>query len=215
MEDIEYIDSFINNELSREEMRNFDRRILEEPGFAEEVAFYLSARKLAQEQSAEEKKERFRSIYKSQAPVIKTRFGKKLLPYAIAASLLITVWFTWLAGNKKSQSEKLADAYIEANLATLGINMDDQADSIQFGLKLYNEKNYTKAESAFESIVRSNPGNFAAIKYAGLAELNSGKYDKALDNFRKLAAQTSLYANPGKFYQALTLMKRKAEGDAE
>lgn len=215
MDELEYIDRFFNNELSPGEKHDFDRRIIEEPKFAVEVAFHLSARKLAQEQSAQEIKKRFKTIYKPQATVKKIAYWKTANPYVIAASVLFSIWFIRFVDNQKSQTQKLADTYIESNLKTLGVTMDGQTDSIQSALKLYNEQEYTKADSAFETMLRSSPENFTALKYAGIAELNAGEYEKALDHFNKLAAIQSLFANPGKFYQALTLMKRNGEGDRE
>ena len=41
-EQLAYIDSYFNKELSPEESRIFDLRIEQDPAFAEEVAFYLT-----------------------------------------------------------------------------------------------------------------------------------------------------------------------------
>jgi hypothetical protein len=44
--------------------------------------------------------------------------------------------------------------------------------------------------------------------------LRLGEYDKAISYFSQLGAY-KLYRNPGKFYQAVTLMKRNQPGDKE
>jgi tetratricopeptide (TPR) repeat protein len=56
---------------------------------------------------------------------------------------------------------------------------------------------------------------FEVKKYAGIVSLRLGQYDKAINYFSQLANYTQLYANPGKFYHALTLMKRNRPGDKQ
>ena len=41
------------------------------------------------------------------------------------------------------------------------------------------------------------------------------QYDKAIEQFNKLISFNNLYSNPGKFYLAVTFMKRSEEGDNE
>ena len=42
MDNLELIEAYFNNELAQERKSEFDRRIISDPAFAEEVAFYLS-----------------------------------------------------------------------------------------------------------------------------------------------------------------------------
>ena len=46
MDNLEWIDAYFQNSLSVEERTEFERKCVEEKDFAEEVAFYVSARKL-------------------------------------------------------------------------------------------------------------------------------------------------------------------------
>ena len=59
---LEYIDAYFNKMLSREEAILFERKIEEDKDFANEVAFYLSAKQSVQAQVNLEKKERFREL---------------------------------------------------------------------------------------------------------------------------------------------------------
>jgi tetratricopeptide (TPR) repeat protein len=89
------------------------------------------------------------------------------------------------------------------------------ADSMQTGLKLFNSDKLTEALSIFETLVKSDPKNSEAKKDAGIVSLRLNNYDKALEYFTMLATDTSLYSNPGKFYEAVTLLKRNKDGDKE
>jgi tetratricopeptide (TPR) repeat protein len=59
---LEYIDAYFNKMLSREEAILFEKKIEEDMDFANEVAFYLSAKQSVQAQVNLEKKERFREL---------------------------------------------------------------------------------------------------------------------------------------------------------
>jgi hypothetical protein len=62
MDSLEYIDTYFRGKRTEAERRQFEKRILEEPAFAEEVAFYLSAAQAARELESEEKRNRFRNL---------------------------------------------------------------------------------------------------------------------------------------------------------
>ena len=70
-----------------------------------------------------------------------------------------------------------------------------------------------EALGQFESIISRDSTSFQAIKYAGIVSLMMKQYDKALNYFLVLGSDTQLYSNPGKFYAALTLLKRNQPGD--
>ena len=65
---LEYIDQYFQGTPLPEEASAFEKRITEDPAFAEEVAFYLSARQALKEKLAEEKKSTFREIYAQNIP---------------------------------------------------------------------------------------------------------------------------------------------------
>ena len=87
-----------------------------------------------------------------------------------------------------------------------------EKDSLQEGLRLYNDGQYNEALRQFESIARRNTESSSAKKYVGITYLRLNNYDSALQYFQKFQNDT-LYANPSLFYQALTLLKRNLPGD--
>jgi hypothetical protein len=56
MSDLTYIDKYFKKELTQEELTEFERKINDDPLFAEEVAFYYSAMQAINDQATEEKK---------------------------------------------------------------------------------------------------------------------------------------------------------------
>jgi tetratricopeptide (TPR) repeat protein len=209
---LHYIDSYIKGEFSAEEQKVFEERIVNDPRFAEEVAFYVTSLDLLKKNIAEEKKISFREIYaankKERAPV------RNMRPWywaaaAVIAGLAIGIF---LFNNSRPPGE-IADKYIKGHLMTFGVMMGTEQDSLQQAINLYNSGNIEMALQHFESIVQSHPSEYKAREYAGIVSLRLDQYDKALEYFEGLANDKRLYANPGKFYQALTLLKRNMPGD--
>ena len=212
MDSLEYIDNYYQGPRSPEETRLFEQRILEDPAFAQELAFYLSSREAARGLEDEVKQDRFRQLY-GQTRIVQAE-GKirKMWPMVAAAAVLIVIVFgIWMfprTGNPKN----LADEYIGREFVSLDVTMGKQ-DSMQVGVALYNEQQFPAALLQFESILRSDTSNTMALENAGKTAIRLGAYDKALTYFRRLENNPHLYANYGLFYEALTLMRRNLPGD--
>ncbi|MFI5187426.1 MAG: tetratricopeptide repeat protein [Chitinophagales bacterium] len=221
MEDYsEYIDAYFNQTLSPEEAGKFELRIREDKVFAEEVAFYLSAKQALKEEVTREKKEQFRQLLSqnsSHTDIPRQSQVRKMWVYrvAAAAAVIVCVFFAWyLFFSNSASPQQIADSYIDENLKTLSVTMGPEHDSIQDGLRLYNASKYDSAIQQFETIIQKDTGNYLAKKYLGIVYLESGNYDKSLLYFQQLE-RYSRFSNPALFYQALTLMKRNQPGDKQ
>lgn len=215
MVSVEYIDRFISGELSPEESRQFEQNILQDAAFAEEVAFYLTAKQAARSAMLEEKKNRFREIYEQQKNTRRQLPVKKIWQYAVAAAvttgLIAGAYFYFTARRLPAQ---LADEYIETHINKVSVLMTSHEDSLQKAKKLYNEGKFAAAGEQLHAIIQSDSTNIKAKELAGIVSLRLHNYDQALVYFKDLEGYT-LYSNPGKFYHALTLLKRNQPGDVE
>jgi hypothetical protein len=219
MDNTEYIESYFTNELVPDQARVFEKRIETDPVFAEEVAFYLSALNISREVAQTQKKEDFKKLYKDnytrdQVPPKNIKVKRSLrtfIYYAAAAAIIAGIFLGIYTFTNTVSPKLLATQYEKENLQTLGVTMSSHADSIQTGIRLYNDGKYSEALLQFQTIIRSDtiPD---AIKYAGYSALMLKKYDEALNWFKELETH-SMYSNPAKFYQALTLMDRNQPGD--
>jgi tetratricopeptide (TPR) repeat protein len=218
-DNLEYIDAYFEGSLNPEETKKFEQRIAEEKDFAEEVAFYLSAKQVSKEEANRQKKEWFRQLLTGNEPlaVKKPAVVRKMQVYRLAAAaaiigVIFLSWYFFL--QKPTGPDQLADNYITANLQALSVTLGPGEDSIQHGLDLYNKGELGSSLNLFETVIQHDTSNFTAKKYAGIVYLRLANYDKALEYFNQLG-HYSLYSNPAKFYQALTLMKRNAPGDKQ
>jgi tetratricopeptide (TPR) repeat protein len=216
----EYIESYFTQALSSEERKNFEMRIEQDASFAKEVAFYLTARSAAREVLTEEKQrplvngkvQKTANVQPATVRKMPVRI-RKWLPYMAAACVIVFIAGFFLF--RSSSPQQLANNYLKSNYSTLNQTMDGSQDSLQLGIAAYNSKDYQRALTYFEGVRQGNPASSYAIKYAGLAFLQTNNYDKALQRFKELSANKGLYSNSGDFLQAVTLMKRNDSGDQE
>jgi tetratricopeptide (TPR) repeat protein len=215
MDNLEYIDDYFKNNAP-EQKQEFEKRIVEDPAFAEDVSFYMSAQQVAQNEWNEESKIRFREIYKKQHQAVSQKTPVRSLWIYAAAAMVIGVTFGIYIFLKPGESPKLmADRYINEQLKTLPVTMGNKESELQKGLQLYNEEKFTEALALFEHVIKTDTSDFTSKKYAGIVSLRLKQYDKAITYFTALKNYTSLYSNAAVFYLALTLMERNQPSDAE
>jgi len=215
----DYIDRYFNKTLSKDEVGKFEQMLVDDRNFAEQVAFYISTTQVLKKQLIIEKKERFKELLDQQNAVVAMNPDRvpvrKLWIYrsiAAAAIIIILISSWYLFYSRPLPVQQTADNYIQQHLTNLSVTMSPRLDSIQQGLKFYNDGNLNQSLKIFESIVIRDTGNYSAKKYIGIVYLRLANYDKALLYFQQLE-NYPLYSNPALFYQALTLMKRNKSGD--
>jgi tetratricopeptide (TPR) repeat protein len=186
---LEYIDSYFNHELRPEEARLFEQRITEDKSFAEEVAFYLSAKQVLKEEMMAEKKQWFRELLEknSSSKLRQTVPIRKRWAYAAAAAVIVFILFAgYLFVFKQTSPQQMAEEYVKQNLQSLGVTMGNSHDSLQNALRSYNDGQLNSSLEQFENIVQRDSSNISAKEYAGILYLRLGNYDKALAYFLQL-----------------------------
>jgi TolA-binding protein len=103
---------------------------------------------------------------------------------------------------------------VKEELSSLSATMSE-SDSLQLGIAAFNAKDYNKAEGIFRVLSKNKKYAVEATKDLGLTFLVRQQYDEALEQFDALSDNGNLYANPGPFYKAVTLMQRSGPGDEE
>src|SRR4029079_7769271 len=93
----EYIDAYFNQTLSHQEVERFEQKLTEDKAFAEDVAFYLSAKQVVIEQREKEKKDWFKQLLPGQDSIIETQKNARLKTLWIYRSLAAAAIFVVLA----------------------------------------------------------------------------------------------------------------------
>ncbi|MBB6005001.1 M48 family metallopeptidase [Arcicella rosea] len=204
---LERIESYFNNTLSNEERQLFETQLANDTTLANEVAFYLNTKIAARENAKEKRKQEFEELRKKLAKNNKIRLNGWIT--GIAASVLIA-FITWVFVQKNGvNADEIADVYIQEHFENLPVKMDGSTDSLQMGLRFFNQKAFNNAQSVFEEMLERKPDSAEVLKVSGITALKLGDYQKAVIRFHELGEQENLFANPGKFYEALALMKIK------
>ncbi len=208
---LEQIDKYLNNELSLSERQDFENQLLTDKELVKNVAFYMNTKVAAKELATEKRKGEFEQLRKE----IQTRPIQKAKPFiwvsGIAASVFLAIGIWWFSKSSSPTPDTLADTYIQEHFENLPVKMDANSDSLQMGLRLFNEQKLVEAQIIFEGILQRKNKDSDALKYAGITSLRLNNYDKAIWYFHNLSLQTNLYANSGKFYEALTLLKQSPD----
>jgi tetratricopeptide (TPR) repeat protein len=215
---LEYIDKYFQGSPVPDETREFEKRITEDVEFANDVAFYLASKQTIKQQSVDQKKSRFKEIYALNTPtttVPKKKLVRSLWPYIAVAAMVTGLIICWYVFIKPPSTQQLAENYITENLRKLGVSMSSSKDELQKGLSFYNDGKLKQALQIFEKMIILDSSNFTAKKYAGITSLRLQQFDKAIHYFKLLEDQPNLYANPGAFLHATTLLKRNLPGDKQ
>jgi tetratricopeptide (TPR) repeat protein len=218
IEDLEYIDRYFLNTLSAEEREIFEKRCEDDPEFAREVSLYIQMRAGLKQTLIDEKKVEFIKLSRNNEPKtmpVLTRWNSGIMRYAIAAAACALIFLSWILFVTSDSPKELAEGYVKKELASLSATMSDGSDSLQQGIAAYNAKEYDEAEDIFSALSRNKKLWVEATKNLGLTFLVRQQYDNALEQFDALSGNDSLYANPGPFYKAVTLMQRSGPGDEE
>ena len=216
-ETLEYIDRYFSGELSLPEKKDFENRCESDPVFAEDVAFYIQVRAGLKTEIYNEKTKQFAEQYKELStaePKASKGIVRKMMPaFAAAVAACLVIFIGWQFFFKQDSSQQLAEQYINKNLTVLSVPMGSTKDSIDLAVTAYNHKDYTQAKTILETVTSNSPNNSEAVKYLGIVYLVTGNYDQAIIQFETLSKNAQLFANPGLFYEAVSLMKRDKAGD--
>jgi tetratricopeptide (TPR) repeat protein len=218
IEDLEYIERYFLNTLSAGEKEVFEKRCEDDPDFAREVSRYIQMRAGLKQTLIEEKKNEFIKLYRNKEPKtmpVLRPWSSGMMRYAIAAAACALIFLSWILFLRSDSPKELAEGYVKEELASLSATMSDGSDSLQQGIAAYNAKQYDKAEDIFSALSKNKKHAVEATKDLGLTFLIRQQYDNALGQFDALSDNDSLYANPGPFYKAVTLMQRSGPGDEE
>lgn len=223
---LSYIDNFFKGSPGPNEKQEFERRLKEDPAFAEEVAFYVATINVLRDDAKSERKERFRNFKSDETSEENTeltnvrpmRNSRRVWLYSAAASVLVLFMTGYLLLGNKSTPAEMADRYIAKEFKELrGTTMGGSEDSLQTALNLYNNKE--KPNEALQLFLdidkRDSTANSEVKKNIGIIYLKLEQYDKALEYFKQLESIKGLHYNPGLFFQAITLLKRNQSGDSD
>ncbi len=216
MNELDTIESYLTGQMAEADQLAFEASLRTDPVLAETLTFYVMAQHTAKNQAAAHRRAEWESRRRTEGiqPLPTRRIGQWVYGVAAAACLVLALGVGWYFLNRPSATE-LADAYVNQNFTTLSVTMDGRADSLQTGIRAYNQGRLADADALFGAILQREPANADALKFAAIVSLRRGNYDQAINQFHQLSQRADLYANPGVLYEAIARLKRNQPLDKQ
>ena len=126
---LSYIDDFFKGSPGPNEKKEFEKRLKEDPTFAEEVAFYVATINVLKDEAKSERKERFRNFKSDETSeeasepinVRPMRNSRRVWMYSAAASVLVLFMAGYLLLGNGSTPAEMADKYIKDSFNQLRV----------------------------------------------------------------------------------------------
>ena len=208
MKDIELIEKYFNGLLNKEEKALFEEQMRIDSTLLSDVAHYIQLQQALKNNQLADRHSSWQNASKKKTYSLKNVFS-------MAAILTLFIGGAWYwTSSSVLNLEQQADVYIKEQFQERSIQMSASKDSTQKAIALFNEGDLKSSLEVSESMLKRQSENAEQLELAGITALRLNDYEKALSYFRKMET-LDLYENPSVFYQAITLLKRKAPLDIQ
>ena len=207
------IEKFIENELDGEQLKWFQEQLRTNPHFVKQYKLHLEVNEAIKENNVMELREKLDKIYQAEIKK-KTRpvITLSSRTWLIAASVLLvitlaTAYEIFMAGYSP---EKLYSMYYEPYQTIIKVRSAEESVNsiVEKGLHAYENKNYEKAITHFQSTLEKESDNHLARFYLGIAFMETQQYGEAIESFQEIKdQQINLFVQQANWYLGLALLK--------
>ena len=209
-QDLALIDEYLHGNLSPEERVKVDRRIKQDPVFANRVRIIRDS-EIAMSHDIEgfkndlkEIDSNFRSI-KSQSDLVLNKSSYLLAAAATIISLVFAGYLIWF---QNPTPDRLYAVNFQIPAENITVRAGGMDDTLSAALQAYQEADYGQAVLLFEQVLKTKPDYQGVIFYAGICYLSVDKDQEARDKFQKvLALEPKEYHSAARWYLGLTFLK--------
>lgn len=205
--------AFLHHELTTEEIRLLEADLRADPSLAEELAFFLYVKKTFRDKAKQQKLEKRHDEWqqKRRRSITRPLWGRIA---AAAAVLIVVAGLGWIVMmNEKADLRGYSAQYVADSFSSISVHMGEtiEHDSLQLAINAYNNGDPKTAQLLTRQILSHSPHNWEAMRVGGIAALKLREYDSAILLFRTLGDETSLFGNPGRFYEAIARIEEGSE----
>jgi tetratricopeptide (TPR) repeat protein len=219
------IDRKINNEMLDQESKQFEELIDSDPSVKEDLHLQMEIEAAIGETDVIDIRKNLDNVFeitqteKEQPSIIRSLFKSKLHRIAAAAFTIIIMLGAasiFLLNTQETVSnENLFNIYYQPDAALLIRGTSEDKLLIE-GFKKYENKDYSGALIIFNQILNKDPNNIPVQFYAGISNIETGKYRNALKPFNYIVSHNhNLYVEKAKWYAALCYLKLNDENKAK
>jgi tetratricopeptide (TPR) repeat protein len=190
----EFIQPFLDGELSREELDWFSKELESNAVLAEDIKLYREVDNAIREQDVMDLRDQLDVIHNSigdpaQAPAAQTRY-RKVLSYAAIASLaiLISLGVLLKVQHNKLTNEQIFEKHYEPYEVTMIYRSaeTDYQKMVSQAFTKYDAGDFYAAIDLFEQILAEDPGDMASHLYSGISYMETDQFNEAEIKFDKI-----------------------------
>ncbi len=210
----EFIQPFLDGELSREELDWFNKELQSNAVLAEDIRLYREVDNAIREQDVMELRDQLDVIHNSigdpgKAPAKQSKY-RKVLSYAAIASLAILISFGILlkVQHKKLTNEQIYQRHYEPYEVTMIYRSGETQSLINLAQSKYDAQDYFGAIEIFEQILSKEPGDMESNLYSGISYMETEQYSKAENRFGTIIDHNdNLYIEQAEWYLGFCYLK--------
>lgn len=204
MEKIDLINKYFEGTLLEDEIKDFNRLLLNDSDFKKEFEF----QKEIQESLILNDREKT----KRQLQDWDLESSKKPFKYwAVAAGLvlLLSISFTWFLTQEKQSNEELFIAYFEPyrNIVHPIVRGESSSDVQTKAFEAYEEKDFDKSITLFNNILKKDSSNTVIAFYKANALLQKNQTTEAISIFKENIKSSESLQDKNLWYLALAYVK--------
>lgn len=190
----EFIQPFLDGELSREELDWFSKELESNAVLAEDIRLYREVDNAIREQDVMDLRDQLDVIHNSigdpsQEPFRQPRY-RKVLSYAAIASLaiLISLGILLKVQHNKLTNDQIFEKHYEPYEVTMIYRSaeSDYQRVLSQAMTKYEAQEYEVAINLFEQILLNDPADMASSLYSGISYMETEQYKQADKKFRKI-----------------------------
>ena len=204
----EFIQPFLDGELSREELDWFSKELESNAVLAEDIRLYRDVDNAIREQDVMELRDQLNVIHNSIGdPSVQTaeqsRY-RRVLSYAAIASLaiLLSLGVLLKVQHKKLTNQQIYQKHFEQpDLIMVYRSAESDNLLLNQAVSAYEAEEYTRAIGLFEELLRSYPNEMEYQLSLGISYMETEQYTKAESNYQKIIDHNdNLYIEQAEWY---------------
>lgn len=213
MNEQDYIlfEDYLTKKLSNEKRKTFEDRLLTEVKFKKAFETYKDLSLFLEHQIGDEEKikdfeNNLKNISNNYFETKTTNKTIKFKPWklVVAASIVLLIG-TYTYNMMSTPSYDDFSNYETISLTVRGT----QNELLNTAEKAFNTKDFTKATTYFEQLLKINPKNQELQLYKAISEIEINKYDDAEKLLLEISKGNSVYKNKALWLLALSKLKQK------
>jgi tetratricopeptide (TPR) repeat protein len=210
----EFIQPFLDGELSREELDWFSKELQSNAVLAEDIKLYREVDSAIREQDVMELRDQLDVIHNSigdptKEPAQHSRI-RKVLSYGAIASLAILISFGILlkVQHKKLTNEQIYQRHYEPYEVTMIYRSGESQKLISIAQSKYDAQDFFGAIEIYEQILGTELGDMESNLYSGISYLETEQYSKAENRFGTIIDHNdNLYIEQAEWYIGFCYLK--------